>query len=75
MEECGAVSLGQGIPFHTLVKKKKKGRRRGKGLGGAGPLSQAFQGWTSCSSGLFSIPRNSRQAEPPQGNAAEQPPD
>lgn len=55
MEECGAVSLGSGIPFHTVVKKKE-----GKGWGGVGPLfSQSFAGWTSCSSGLFSIPRNS----------------
>jgi len=23
MEECGAVSVGQSIPFHTLVKKKE----------------------------------------------------
>lgn len=57
MKECGAVSLGQGIPFHAAVKEEKEGQEERDGLGGAGPLSQTFQGWTSCSSGLFSIPR------------------
>lgn len=55
--------------------KKKGGQEKREGLGGVGPLSQTFGGRTSCSSGLFSIPRKSRQAEPLQGNIAEQPPD
>lgn len=27
MEECEAVSLGQGIPSHTRVERKKKSRK------------------------------------------------
>lgn len=75
MEECGAVSLGQGIPFHTLVKRKKEGQEEKDGLGGVGPLSQTFEDWTLCSSGLFSIPGNSRQGEASRGNTAERSPD
>ncbi len=31
MEECGAVSLGQGIPFHILVKRKRRAGGEGRG--------------------------------------------
>ena len=40
-EECGAVSPGQSIPFHTWVK-RKEGQEERDGLGGLGPLSQMF---------------------------------
>lgn len=60
MEECGAVSLGQGIPFHTRVRKRKNGSRGEGRAGWSWASPQTFGGRTLCSSGLFSIPRNSR---------------
>lgn len=81
MEECGAVSLGQGIPFHTWAERARQ-REKETAKGGEGRawvelglFLRHFEGWTPCSSGLFSIPINSGEAEPSQGNTTEQTPD
>lgn len=42
MEECGAVSVRQGIPFHTPVEKKKEGQDGRKKQGGTGPPPQTL---------------------------------
>lgn len=66
---------GAGYSLSHSGKKKKEGQEEKDGLGGVGPLSQTFEDWTLCSSGLFSIPGNSRQGEASRGNTAERSPD
>lgn len=75
MEECGAVSLGQGIPFHAVVKKKKKGRRRGMGWVVLGLFLRRLRGGHRVPVAYFQFLENSGQAEPSQDNTAEQAPD